>query len=143
MVNGNMTPEELEMLNKKIAKLPVIMELQHNDSQIMKELLQLKSGQVDIEDRLDKGAKRMDGIEGEVRQVREMLTLSDQKRDMQHEEIKNKIVDNEIQRLKRALDDRERRIEVSDSRKWEIIKMIIAAVVGIAAGGFAASIGIK
>lgn len=63
--NGQpLTEQQRQELNGHVEKLPIVEQLKDNDEQLLK-------GQQDIEDRLDKGAKRMDGIEGELKSLKE------------------------------------------------------------------------
>jgi len=65
--NGQPLSEpQMQELNGHVEKLPIIEQLQENDKQLLE-------GQQDIEDRLDKGAKRMDGIEDELKRLGDAL----------------------------------------------------------------------
>lgn len=143
-----MIPEQLNdleksYLNRHVEELQVINELRDNDEMLLK-------GQKDIEERLDKGADRMDGIEEEVRGVKEdvkklteLMIESNKQRDQQHADLKHTIVNNEISKLKKELKDREQEIETKDSRIWEVSKIIITAILSIAGALYLAGIGIK
>lgn len=93
-----MSPQE-EQLNKQIEVLPVIKKLQETDETLYAELEKLELGQVGINERLDKGAERMDGIEDELKSLKE--TLRDGLK-----EVIVEIKDTKISDLKKDLADR-------------------------------------
>jgi predicted nuclease with TOPRIM domain len=117
--NTAMTPQE-EALNNQICVLPVITDLQAKDEEIIKDLEGLQKGQKNIEMRLDKGAERMDGIEGELKDLKSEL----------RDGLKNvisEVRDQKLSELKNELKDR----KTSDSSlKNDIIKIAIVTIIG-------------
>jgi len=114
-----MTPQQ-EALNGQVCELPVIKDLQAKDEEIINDLEGLKEGQQNIEMRLDKGAERMDGIEGE---------LKDLKTELIHglKNVISEVRDQKLAELKNELKDR----KTSDSSlKNDIIKIVVVTVIG-------------
>jgi len=112
--NGQaLTQQQIQELNGHVESLPVVEQLKHNDEQLLQ-------GQQDIEDRLDKGATRMDGIEDEVRKLSD--TLKDGLKDVIAE-----VRDQKLSELKTELKDR----KTSDSSlKNDLIKIAVVTILG-------------
>ena len=129
-----LTDEQKHTMNHQVKQLPVIQELQEQDKQIMDKLNGLETGQEDIEERLDKGAKRMDGIEGELKEVKAMLRESDTKRDQQHEKIIDKISEKETEKLKSDIRGMMADKKTTEGRIWDILKIFAALMIAAALG---------
>ena len=115
-----LTPQ-LEILNGQVCQLPVIIGLQAKDVEIIADLEGLKKGQEGIEKRLDKGAERMDGIEGELKNLKE--TLRDGLK-----EVIGEIKDTKISDLKNELKDRK---SSDNGLKNDMFKILVVTVIGI------------
>lgn len=129
-----MTPQQ-EALNGQVCELDVIKELQDKDQEIIEDLEGLKKGQSSIEKRLDKGAERMDGIEGEVKQVKDeikslkdMLVAFVQQSHNNHLELKSDIKDEKYQELRN--DMRDRKLNGS-TLKTGLILLVAGAVLSV------------
>lgn len=136
MLNGQPLNEQQKLeLNSVCSELPFVQELKAKDEEIIEDLEGLKKGQAQLDQKVEtgfeKGRKRMDGIEGELKEVKQSLDGLKDVIIKQHEEIKSKITDNEISRLKTALDERDKAIEKKDGRAWEVIKIGLTAVASI------------
>ena len=107
-----MTPQQ-EALNGQVCELPVIKELQANDEKLIQ-------GQRDIEDRLDKGAVRMDGIEDELKDLKGELIKGLQN-------VISEVRDQKLSELKNELKDRK---SSDNSLKNDVIKIAIVTVIG-------------
>jgi len=115
VLNGQPLNEQQKLeLNGHVEKLPIIEQLQENDEQLLK-------GQQDIEDRLDKGAKRMDGIEGELKSLKEEFQKG-------IKEIITEVKDQKITDLKKDLS--ERKTNDSDLKNF-LIKTAVLTAIGI------------
>jgi len=138
---------EIAAIDEQIKQTDTVKLLQERDEEIVKDLEGLKEGQEKINEKVDigfeKGRKRMDGIEGELKDVKRMLVDSGKKRDEQHTAILNKITDNEIVRLEKKLGEREKQIEKKDSKEWELAKIILTAVISIVITIYLVGTGIK
>ena len=101
-----MTQEE-EALNERICVLPVIKDLQDKDAEIIEDLEGLKVGQeslrATVSEGFAKGKDRMDGIEGKVESLREMMLAFITQSQANHNELKNEIKDGKIQELRNDL----------------------------------------
>ena len=100
--------------------MPVIKDLQETDKTLYAELEKLELGQDGINERLDKGASRMDGIEAEVKKLSE--TLRDGLKD-----VISEVRDQKLSELKNELKDRK---ESDNGLKNDVIKIGIVAVLG-------------
>ena len=107
-----------EALHLQVCELPIIKELKENDSILFNELEQLKEGQNSMNSRLDKGAERMDGIEGELKDLKSELKEG-------IKSVISEIKDQKLSELKNELKDR----KSNDSNlKNDILKIVIVAV---------------
>lgn len=95
-----LTPEEIAAHDERIKQLPTIIGL-HQD------LEGLKDGQESLEKTVSegfaKGKDRMDGIEGKVESLREMMLAFITQSQANHNELKNEIKDGKIQELRNDL----------------------------------------
>jgi len=111
--NGQLlTEQQRQELNGHVEKLPIVEQLKDNDEQLLR-------GQQDIEERLDKGAKRMDGIEGELKSLKEEFQKG-------IKEIITEIKDQKITDLKKDLGDRK---NSDTSLKNDLIKITVVTVI--------------
>jgi len=111
--NGQpLTEQQRQELNGHVEKLPIVEQLKDNDEQLLR-------GQQDIEERLDKGAKRMDGIEGELKSLKEEFQKG-------IKEIITEIKDQKITDLKKDLGDRK---NSDTSLKNDLIKIVVVTVI--------------
>ena len=111
--NGQpLTEQQKQELNGHVEKLPIVEQLKDNDEQLLR-------GQQDIEERLDKGAKRMDGIEGELKSLKEEFQKG-------IKEIITEIKDQKITDLKKDLGDRK---NSDTSLKNDLIKIVVVTVI--------------
>jgi len=106
------TEQQRQELNGHVEKLPIVEQLKDNDEQLLR-------GQQDIEERLDKGAKRMDGIEGELKSLKEEFQKG-------IKEIITEIKDQKITDLKKDLGDRK---NSDTSLKNDLIKIVVVTVI--------------
>lgn len=138
---------EVEALDNQLKQTDTVKQLQTRDEEIVSDLEGLKEGQKQLNDKVElgfeKGRKRMDGIEGELKQVKEMLVDSGKKRDAQHTAILNKITESEISRLEKKLETRENQLEKKDSRVWEVFKIALTAIISIAVTVYLVGAGLK
>lgn len=134
-------------IDEQIKQTDTIKELQERDEEIVKDLEGLKEGQEKINEKVDtgfeKGRKRMDGIEGDLKNLTQMLTNSDKKRDEQHGAILNKITDNEIVRLEKKLAERDKLIEKKDTKDWDVTKIILGGISLIVVTAYLVGVGLK
>lgn len=137
----------IEALDNQLKETDTIKKLQAADVEILDDLEGLRQGQKDLNEKVEtgfeKGKKRMDGIEDKVDKIEKMLIESDKKRDEQHAQILNKITDNEITRLQKSLDERDRQIEKKDGRTWEVAKILFTAIVSVVITAYLVSTGLK
>jgi len=140
-----LTPAEIAE-NERIRKLPVIKELHKMDEEIVKDLDGLKQGQKELNSKVEigfeKGRKRMDSIESDVREIKEIMLENNRKRDKQHQETLDKISNNEIQRLEKKVDDSKEIVRTVNHRIWRILELILASVFSIGATAFLIKSGI-
>ena len=140
-----MTPQQ-EALNGQVSELDVIKNLQDKDQEIIDDLEGLKEGQKTLEDKVDvgfeKGRKRMDGIEGEMKELRAdfksfigMFTNHVSRTEQMHQETKNSIQDHKYQDLQDEKKALKAQIEESKAKKWEILKMLGTGAVSLMVGG--------
>ena len=114
-----MTPQQ-EALNGQVCELDVIKELKEKDAEIIEDLEGLKTGQENIEKRLDKGAERMDGIEDELRDLKGALING-------LKDVIAEVRDQKLSELKTELKDR----KSSDSTlKNDLIKIGVVTILG-------------
>lgn len=113
--NGQpLTEPQIQELNGHVEKLPVVVELKENNRQLLE-------GQQDIEKRLDKGAERMDGIEDELKSLKDALTSG-------LKDVISEVRDQKLYELKSELKDRKSN---DNGLKNDIIKIGIVAVLSI------------
>ena len=111
--NGQpLTPQQRAELNNHVEGLPIVEELKKNDERLLE-------GQKDIEERLDKGAKRMDGIEGELKSLKEEFQKGIR-------EVITEVKDQKISDLKKDLGDRK---NSDSSLKNDLIKIVVVTVI--------------
>lgn len=114
-----MTPQQ-EALNGQVCELDVIKELKEKDAEIIEDLEGLKTGQENIEKRLDKGAERMDGIEDELKDLKGALING-------LKDVIAEVRDQKLSELKTELKDR----KSSDSNlKNDLIKIGVVTILG-------------
>ncbi len=99
-----------------------IEQLKANDAAVMDKLGLLEKGQEEIEERLDKGGERMDGIE-------KMIRDGDKRRDEQHADVINKIDAKEMGELKAEIRKRNEKDETDEVKKWDLVKIFLASAV--------------
>ena len=123
--NGQqLTEQQIHELNGHVEKLPIVCQLKENDEKLLK-------GQEDIEKRLDKGAERMDGIEGELRDLKTELIHG-------LKNVIDEVRDQKLSELKNELKDR----KTSDhSLKNDLIKIVVLTIIGIVGYLFVKSYG--
>jgi len=126
-VETPLTPAEIAE-NERIKNMPVIKEL-HSD------LEGLKEGQEKLNDKVDsgfeKGRKRMDSMEVDIKEIKNIILAGEKKRDEQHNETLRTISDNEIIRLQKKIEERDAEVKTNDSRVWEVTKIGLTAIVSI------------
>ena len=106
-----LTAPQIQELNGHVESLPIVLQLKENDFKLLE-------GQQDIEKRLDKGAERMDGIEDELRSLKDALTSG-------LKDVISEVRDQKLSELKNELKDR----NTSDNGlKNDVIKIIIVSV---------------
>ena len=144
-----MTPQE-EALQAQIIELPIIQELKENDVLIMEKLGSLEIGQTEIEERLDEGAGQFKLLWSEVKIMKKSIddlgTIFNNGIDKLAKEIFDSKLDSAIsnatkmaqenQELKSQLDKR-------DSKEWDVKKILIASLVGLALLGVGVALGWK
>jgi len=137
----------IEQLDSQIKQTDTVKSLHDRDDEIVKDLEDLKDGQTKLNDKVDigfeKGRKRMDGLEDKVETLTKMMIDRDKKSDEQHNAVLNKITDNEMVRMGKMIEDRDKAIEKKDSRLWEIGKIVLTATGSIVATAYLFSLGIK
>ena len=137
----------IAQLDKQIQETDTVKSLHSRDEEIVKDLEDLKGGQASLNSKVDigfeKGRKRMDGIEADMKKLTQMFIDRDKKTDAQHTEVMEKITNNEIVKLKKELEDRDRSLEKKDSRVWEASKIALTAIVAIGSTIYLSGIGIK
>jgi archaellum component FlaC len=108
-----LSPEQVA-LNGRVTELPVIIGLHEKNKKIIDDLEGLKEGQTildrKVETGFEKGRKRMDGIEGELREVKdEVKSLTAlvvnfiSQSQINHNELKSEIQNGKIQELREEL----------------------------------------
>ena len=72
-----LTPEQIAAHDDQIKQLPTIQKLEQSDQEIIKDLEGLQNGQMILDKKVEvgfeKGRKRMDGIEGEMRELKDEM----------------------------------------------------------------------
>jgi hypothetical protein len=144
-----LTPEE-EALNGKIAGLPIIKELKDNDVLIMDKLGSLEIGQTEIEERLDEGAGQFKLLWSKVsdmnKSIDELGKTFNQGIDRLAKEIFESKLDSAISNAtKMAQENQELRnkIDSQDSKVWDVKKILITALIGLALLGVGVALGWK
>lgn len=126
---------QIAALDEQIKQTETVKLLQSRDEEIVEDLNDLKEGQIQLNDKVEtgfeKGRIRMDGIEGEMKTIKDMILEGDKKRDEQHGAILHKITDNEIARLEKQLNKRDSELEKKDSRIWDAAKIVLTAILSI------------
>ncbi len=124
-----LTPEQIAALDMQIVQTESykehkaeIEQLKKNDAAVMDKLGLLEKGQEEIEERLDKGGERMDGIE-------KMIRDGDKRRDEQHTDVINKIDAKEMGELKAEIRQRHEKEEKDEAKKWDLAKIFLASIV--------------
>ncbi len=124
-----LTPEQIAALDMQIVQTESykehkaeIEQLKANDAAVMDKLGLLEKGQEEIEERLDKGGERMDGIE-------KMIRDGDKRRDEQHADVINKIDAKEMGELKAEIRKRNEKDEKDEAKKWDLAKIFLASAV--------------
>ncbi len=131
-----LTPEQIAALDMQIVQTESykehkveIEQLKANDEAVMDKLGSLEKGQgllekgqEDIEERLDKGGERMDGIE-------KMIRDGDKRRDEQHADVINKIDAKEMGELKAEIRKRNEKDEKDEAKKWDLAKIFLASAI--------------
>jgi len=113
-----MTPQQQE-LNDRVGELPIIKDLQTKDNEIIEDLEGLRVGQERlhsfVQEGFSKGKDRMDGIEGEVKEVKNdvkelsrlIVSFFTEAKQM-HAELKSEIQNGKIQELRNELQSRQK-----------------------------------
>ncbi len=114
--------QEREQVNEKIKNLPVIQDLQKADFEIIKDLEGLKDGQEEINERLDKGAERMDGIEADVRDLKDIVIKG-------FSDIKDTINTKENEKLRSDIEKMIENKNKNENRVWDIIKIFLGVLI--------------
>lgn len=135
-----MTPEQIADLDGRVCQLPVIKRLEENDASIIHALDSIKE---DMDSRFEKGARRMDGIEDELKSLKTMISEGDRKRDEQHANIMNKMDQKENERLKEELLRAIESKRAQDNRIWDVTKIVIGGALTILIGAYMVVTGIK
>ncbi len=124
-----LTPEQIAALDMQIVQTESYKEhkaeidqLKANDVAVMEKLGSLEKGQEEIEERLDDGKIRMDGIE-------QMIRDGDKRRDEQHSDVINKIDAKEMGELKAEIRKRNEKDEKDEAKKWDLAKIFLASAV--------------
>lgn len=122
-----MTPQQ-EALQNQVIELPVIKKLQESDETLYSECVKLEEGQKHLEEgqnninnRLDKGAERMDGMEQEMKSIKDALTSG-------LKDVIAEIKDTKISELKKDLSDRK---SSDNGLKNDLIKILVLTVIGV------------
>lgn len=113
-----MTEQELAQFNDHVCKLPVIEDLKRTDKEIIDDLEGLKNGQNELLNNLEKhetankaqfekGAARMSGIEGELKEMKSAMHS-------QHSQIMAAIAENRQAIRDKAFDDMKAEIRRRD-----------------------------
>ena len=72
-----LTPEQIAAQDDQIKQLPTIKKLEQSDQEIIRDLEGLQNGQMILDKKVEvgfeKGRKRMDGIEGEMREIKDEM----------------------------------------------------------------------
>ncbi len=135
-----MTPEQVAELDKGFRETEVYTEIKDVEAEIIKDLDGLAEGQEKLNSKVDegfeKGRIRMDGIE-------KMILDSDKKRDEQHNEVLNKITDNEITRLSKKLEEKDSKIASQEAKKWDLTRGAAIVLFGVVAAVFLYLMGVK
>jgi hypothetical protein len=147
--NTAMTPQE-EALQAQIVGLPVIQELKENDVLIMEKLGNLEIGQTEIEERLDEGAGEFKLLWSEVKVMKKSIddlgVIFSNGIDKLAKEIFDSKLDSAISNAtKMAQENQElkKKLDSQDSKAWDIKKIIIGALVGLALLGVGVALGWK
>ena len=137
----------IEALDTQIKQTDTVKSLHERDDEIVKDLEDLKEGQNRLDNKVDagfdKGRKRMDGLEDKVETLTKMVIDRDKKSDEQHAMVLKTITDNEMVRMGKMIEDRDKAIEKKDSRLWEMGKIVLTATGSIVATAYLFSLGIK
>ncbi len=130
------TPEQIAILDGQLGQTTTVKKhnadinaLKDNDEEVIKDLEGLKDGQNDINVRLEKGDKRMGSIEGEMKDMKDMIQNGDIKRDEQHAELKQQIQAKEMGELKAEIRKRNEKDEKDEAKKWDLAKIFLASAV--------------
>ena len=134
-------------LDTQIKQTDTVKSLHERYDEIVKDLEDLKEGQNRLDNKVDtgfdKGRKRMDGLEDKVETLTKMVVDRDKKSDEQHAMVLKTITDNEMVRMGKMIEDRDKAIEKKDSRLWEMGKIVLTATGSIVATAYLFSLGIK
>ena len=102
-----LTPEQIAVQDEQIKQLPTIIGLHQKNEEIIQDLEGLRVGQESlsrtVSEGFAKGKDRMDGIEGKVESLREMMLAFIAQSQSNHNELKNEIKDGKIQELRNDL----------------------------------------
>jgi len=92
----------------------------------------------------------MDGIEGEVREVKNsLLSLSNMitnfitRNEQMHQETKEALRDHKYQDLKEEKKALQNQIEDGKKRKWDIVKGVILTIVGAIVGAIVSGVAVS
>jgi len=144
-----LTEEQITDLERKIGQLPTIKKLKENDNRIIKDLEGLRKGQEELENDVrtgfEKGRKRMDGMEGEMKEIKTLLINSKLDMDRNHTELKEEIRNDKLKRLEDRLEKKDeelkRKKEFLEKIKSGVILIAISSLVGYIAWSFKTVIG--
>ena len=149
MMPEELTPEQL-LLNEKLGGLPVILTLKENDVLIMEKLGSLEIGQTEIEDRLDEGAGQFKMLWSEVKIMKKSIddlgTIFNNGIDKLAKEIFDSKLDSAINNAtKMAQENQELKsqLDKKDSKEWDVKKILIASLIGLALLGVGVALGWK
>jgi len=125
-----LTADEKALKDAQIKQLPTIQKLIEADGKIFHELGVLEQGQQSINTRLDRGGKRMDGIEAEVKNLKELMTKYFDRAETRHNELKGEIQNGKIQELRNEIKDRQKEEDKRNAFKRGLYIGLITLAVG-------------
>ena len=131
--------EEQEQLEANLKETAAFKALQENDSMFQEELEELKSGQNEIkvhldevDERLEDGSAVMKGLIKDVKELYTFLRNQAQRNEEMHRETKDALKDHRYQDIKEEKKALQNIIDDGKKRKWDVVKIIGAAIAGAA-----------
>lgn len=136
-----MTDEEIRLKDESLRKLPTIQSLIETDTEILKDVEDLKRDVSGLTEGLEnlsetvtrgfeKGRRRMDDIDGKIDKLDNSISMFMQRSETMHNDTISAVKDQRYQDLREEKKELQNQINEAKKKRWEVLKIIIGAFVG-------------